>query len=93
MSRGDIAGVLLEAEYIIATMILNGHPFNLGALGTFRPAIQATACDTPEEVSTKTIKRFFVLFKPSKFLKEQFKTAEFRLGDNKVREVKYKRKD
>lgn len=93
MSRGDIAGVLLEAESAIATMLLNGHPFNFGALGTFYPTIQAKACDTPEEITTKTIKRFYPLFKPSKFLKDKFKTAVFRLGDNKVREVKYKRKE
>ncbi|HBN06003.1 MAG TPA: hypothetical protein DD434_09500 [Bacteroidales bacterium] len=93
MSRGDIAGVLLEAENAIATMLLNGHPFNFGAMGTYYPTIQATACDNPEEVTTKTIKRFYALFKPSKFLKDKFKEAVFRLADNKVREVKYKRKD
>ena len=91
MSRGDIMGVLAELETTICWMLENGHPVTLGILGTFYPSIDATAVDTPQEVNISSIKRFKSIFKPSKYLKKRFKNVEFVLGDNKVREVNYKK--
>ena len=93
MSRGDIMGILMEVETVSADMLLLGHTIELGALGTLVPSMQATACDNPEDVTSQTIKRFHPIFKPSKYLKKKFKEAVFHLGDNKVREVRYKKKD
>ena len=91
MSRGDIMGVLAELETTICWMLENGHPVTLGILGTFYPSVEVMSVDTPEEVTVKTILRFKTIFKPSKYLKKRFKNVEFVLGDNKVREVNYKK--
>ena len=92
MSRGDILGVLAELETTILWMLENGHPVSLGLLGTFYPAIEVKMVDSPQEVTRNLIKRFKIIFKPSKFFKERFRNVEFVLGDSEVRGVNYKKK-
>jgi predicted histone-like DNA-binding protein len=92
ISRGDLLGVFAELEEAAVFLLENGHPLELDFFGSYYPVIEAKMVDTPEEVTTKTIKRFKVIFKPSKFLKERFKKVTFVLGDNKVRGVFYKKK-
>lgn len=92
ITRGDFIGMLADLEDNIFFEFEDGHPVALGHLGTFYPAIDAIAVDTPEEVKTSTILRFRTIFKASKYLKERFKKIRFVLGDNIVREVNYKRK-
>lgn len=92
MSRGDILGVLAELETASIFMLENGHTVRLGLLGAFYPTIEVKSADSPEKVTRKLIKRFKILFKPSKYLKTRFKKVEFVLGDNKVKEVNYKKK-
>lgn len=65
MSRGDILGVLSELETTACWMLENGNPVTLGIFGTFYPTIEAMSVDSPEKVSSKLIKRFRVLYKPS----------------------------
>ncbi|MBP1644456.1 MAG: DNA-binding protein [Bacteroidetes bacterium] len=93
MSRGDILGVLAEVETTVCYMLENGHPVKLGILGTFYPSIETKSVDSPEEVTGKLIKRFKVIFKPSKYLKNRFKNVEFVLGDSVVRNAYYKKKN
>lgn len=93
MSKGDILGVLSEVESAAAIYLENGHPVKLGMFGTFYPVLEVESVDTPEKVNSSLIKRLRCVFKPSKFLKKKFKEAVFHLGDNKVREVRYKKKD
>ena len=88
MSRGDIMGVLAELEVTTCYMLENGHPVTLGVLGTFYPYIEATTVDDAESVTSKLIKRFKILFKPSTYLKNRLKKVGFVLGDNTIREVK-----
>ena len=92
MSRGDVLGVLAELEEIIFWLLENGHPVNLGLLGTFYPSITVKSVDSPEKITSKLITRFRILFKPSKFFKERFRKVEFVLGDSEVRGVNYKKK-
>jgi predicted histone-like DNA-binding protein len=92
MSRGDILGVLAELETTILWMLENGHPVSLGLLGTFYPAIEVQMVDSPQEVTRNLIKRFKIIFKPSKFFKKRLKNVEFVLGDSEVRGVNYKKK-
>lgn len=92
MSRGDVLGVLAELEVTTCYMLEKGHPVRLGILGTFYPSIETKSVDSPEKVTSKLIKRFKVIFKPSKYLKNRFKNVEFVLGDNIVRETNYKNK-
>ena len=88
MSRGDIMGVLAELEVTTCYMLENGHPVTLGLMGTFYPAIETESTLRAEDVTSRLIKRFKILFKPSTYLKKRFKHVGFVLGDNKVREVK-----
>ena len=88
MSRGDIMGVLAELEVTTCYMLENGHPVTLGLMGTFYPAIETESALKPEDVTSRLIKRFKILFKPSTYLKRRFKHVSFVLGDNIVREVK-----
>lgn len=92
ISRGDLLGVFAEMEEASIFMLENGHPVDLGFFGSYYPSIEAKVVDTPEEVTTKTITRFKAIFRPSKYLKERLKNVTFVLGDNKVREVHYKKK-
>ncbi len=93
MSKGDILGVLSEVESAAAIYLENGHPVKLGMFGTFYPVLEVDSVDTPEEVNSSLIKRLRCVFKPSKFLKNILKRAEFHLGDRKVREVVKRKKD
>lgn len=88
MSRGDIMGVLAELEVTTCYMLENGHPVTLGLMGTFYPAIETESALRAEDVTSKLIKRFKILFKPSTYLKKRFKHVGFVLGDNNIREVK-----
>jgi len=91
MSRGDIMGVLAEVETTACNVLEIGHSVQLGILGTFYPGIETSSVDTPEEVNSKLIKRFKIIFKPSKYLKKRLKNVSFELGDNIVREAHYKK--
>lgn len=93
LTKGDLINSFYQMTSVAEDFLLNGHEVNFGPFGSFYPSMQATACDTPEEVTSKTIKKFHPIFKPSKELKKKFKEAVFHLGDNKVRGVKYKKKD
>ena len=88
MSRGDIMGVLAELEVTTCHMLENGHPVTLGLMGTFYPAIETESTLRAEDVTSRLIKRFKILFKPSTYLKKRFKHVGFVLGDNNIREVK-----
>lgn len=70
MSKGDIMGVLQQFEIVLAWYITEGIPIKLDVFGSFTPCIQATACSTLEEVNDGTIKRKYIIYKPSKELKK-----------------------
>ncbi|MBP1644661.1 MAG: domain fused to wHTH, Ig, or Glycine-rich motif [Bacteroidetes bacterium] len=93
LSKGDLINAFYQMLDVAETFLLEGHKVDFSPFGTFTPSINASACDSPEEITTKTIKRLYPIYKPSVYLKEKFKQAEFRLGDNKVREVKKRKKD
>lgn len=88
MSRGDIMGVLAELEPSISVMLENGHPVDLGLIGTFIPGIEVVSVDNPHDVSHRLIKRFKVLFRPSLYFKNRFKHVNYELVDNVVRVTK-----
>jgi predicted histone-like DNA-binding protein len=90
MSRGDIMGVLAELEPSISVMLENGHPVNLGLIGTFIPGIEVVTVDDPKDVTHRLIKRFKVLFKPSMYFKNRFKNVNYELADNVVRVTNHK---
>lgn len=85
MSEGDILGVLKQLETILSWQLLDGQPVKLGIIGTFYPSISAKACDTLEEVTTDTIRKVYCSFRPSTWLKVQFKEAKKSLEDLEVK--------
>lgn len=90
MSRGDIIGVLTSLETVIIWAWENGHPVHLRALGNFRPSIEAEAKDTAEEVTARTIKKFKIIYNPSKYLKKKFPRVEF-IYSGEIKTPNYKR--
>lgn len=92
LTKGDLINAFYQMLDIAEIFLLEGHKVDFSPLGSLTPSINAIACDTPDEVDAKTIRRFYPIFKASVSLKKKFKNAEFRLGDNKIREVSYKGK-
>lgn len=81
MSKGDIMGVFQQFETVLAWYITEGIPIKLGILGTFTPGIQATACNTLEEVTENTIKRKYIIYKPSVELKKMLEDTKINYVD------------
>lgn len=57
--------------------LVNGRGIELGQLGSFYPSISSMPADTAEEVRKDHIKRFKVLFRPSKLLKTKLDAVTF----------------
>lgn len=92
VSKADILAVLSALETTMIWAIEKARPVKLKLLGTFYPILQAKAQDTPEKVTKETIRRFYCVFKPSKYMKDRLKNIDFILGSDEVREVAYKKK-
>ncbi|MDD2287371.1 MAG: hypothetical protein PHV83_03305 [Bacteroidales bacterium] len=90
MSRADIIGVLTSLETAIIWAWEIGHPVHLQALGNFRPSIEAEAKDTAEEVTARTIKKFKIIYNPSKYLKKKFPRVEF-IYSGEIKTPNYKK--
>ena len=80
-SPADVLMHLRAMEECIGSRIANG---DVVTLGTFYPAIHATAMDSPEKVNQHSIKRLGMLFKPSARLTKIVKKAGVSLVDKKV---------
>lgn len=91
VSPGDLVNSIHQLLEAVIAFLTKGHTVRLDPLGTLYPSINAKACDTPEEVTSNTITRFYAIFKPSVKLNNIFKGVQFHLGDNIVIEVKYKK--
>ncbi|MGP1514782.1 MAG: HU family DNA-binding protein [Bacteroidales bacterium] len=74
---GDVYMVLQQLEKEIMYCLELGQPVKLGRLGSFFPRITVKSVDTKEEVNMKTIKKFSCAFKPSKYMKNFFKTVKY----------------
>ncbi|MFA6201063.1 MAG: hypothetical protein WC679_11725 [Bacteroidales bacterium] len=92
LTRGDLVSSFYQMLDVAIFMITCGHKVSLGKLGGLLPELNAKACDTPEEVNSDTITRFYALFKPSVEFTERLSQVEFHLRDDKVVEVRYKDK-
>lgn len=92
LSRGDLKNSFTQMLDVVIFMITCGHKVSLGDLGSLYPGFNAKACDTPEEVTADTVTRFYALFKPSVEFTKRLSEVEFHLRDDKVVEVKYRKK-
>ncbi len=75
--HGAVLAVLETFLSRVRYHITNGRGVELGQLGSFYPSLNSLAADTPEEVGKESIKRFKVIFRPSKLLKESMDNAKF----------------
>ncbi|MDD4002513.1 MAG: hypothetical protein WCS10_08040 [Bacteroidales bacterium] len=92
LTRGDLISGFYQMLDVAVFMLTTGHRVNLDPLGSFYPGFNAKACDTPEQVTSDTITRFYALFKASPKFKDRLSKVHFHLRDDIVVEVKYKRK-
>lgn len=77
LSTTVIYGVL-EAFFKRSNHYLsNGHILDLSQFGTFRPSISSTGADSPEDVSEKTMKSFYVSYHPTKLQRRQMRNVDF----------------
>ena len=81
MSSGDVMGVLRQLEKVIILHILDGTTVKLGALGSFMPTISAKACTSMEEVKASTIRRMWVIFRPSVAFSKRLKDSKKHIVD------------
>ena len=92
LTGGDLVNGFYQMLEIAGNLLTVGHRVNLDPLGSFYPGFNAKACDTPEQVTSDTITRFYALFKASPKFKDRLSKVHFHLRDDIVVEVKYKRK-
>ena len=83
-SPADVLMHLRAMEECIGSHIANGNAVKLDTLGTFYPAIHASAMASPEKVNQHSIKRLGMLFKPSARLMEMVKKAGVYLVDKRI---------
>lgn len=75
MSKGDVMGVLQQLEQQMSFHLLRGASVKLGLLGIFQPAFKAKARDTQEEVTSDTITRIYINYRPSTWLRKKMLEA------------------
>ncbi|MDR0790561.1 MAG: HU family DNA-binding protein [Bacteroidales bacterium] len=78
LSRGDVLSCLTTLTDVCAEYLASGHSVRIGDLGILSPAIHATAKTTLAQVDASTIKSAYILFRPSKDMKQMLKMATFK---------------
>lgn len=84
VSKGDFIAAMTECAYQVGVLLGEGHPVDLGDLGRLYPTIDAKSCDTPEEVTPKSIKNIDIRFRPGKELREKVKSKGTHLHTKEV---------
>ena len=75
--HGAILAVMETFISRIYYHVINGRGVELGQMGSFYPSITSYPAETPNEVRSENIKKFKVIFRPSKRLKKQMNMVEF----------------
>ncbi|PIB35247.1 hypothetical protein BFP72_07480 [Reichenbachiella sp. 5M10] len=57
--------------------LINGRAVDLGQLGTFYPSISSSPADNEDEITSKSIRRFKVIFRPSMLLQARLELVKF----------------
>ncbi len=66
----DIKAVISALQEQLIDMLRSGQSVRLGDIGSFRPTITSEACDSPEEVTAKSVKGIRVRFTPGCVMRE-----------------------
>lgn len=79
LSLGDVQSVLSNLVQIMPTFLKLGQSIRLEGFGTFRVTISSEGVDTPEELSTRQVKKVQISFLPSVELKQSLATVSFEI--------------
>ncbi|SHK65351.1 DNA-binding protein, histone-like, putative [Reichenbachiella agariperforans] len=66
--------------------LLNGRAVHLGQLGTFYPSISSSSAESEDEVSSNSIRRFKIIYRPSALLQEGLDHVKFEKVSDASRE-------
>ena len=74
MSEGDVTGVLISMVETMEVFLGEGYQIELGQLGSLRISISSTGETTADEVSTHSIKKARMLFRPGRRIQKMLTT-------------------
>ena len=90
-SPAEVLMWLRALEYQISRHIAEGDVVRLDSLGSFYPTIHAVAQDEPDMVTSRTIKRVGVLFRPTVRFSRKVKKAGVHLADRRIFDAERKK--
>ena len=82
MSKGDIYGVIMQYETVMAWELLEGNPVQLGSIGVISPEFSAKAVNTLDEANANTIRRKYIKLRVSKKFNELAKQIPVEYDNN-----------
>jgi predicted histone-like DNA-binding protein len=77
ISEADILGVLKAMERTMVREMLKGRSIRLGDIGSLVMTIQSEGQEKPEDVTSSSIKKARVNFRPGKRLRKMLKSLDF----------------
>jgi predicted histone-like DNA-binding protein len=77
VTEADCLAVLASLEKQMINQLEEGRIVRLGRIGTFQIGVSSQGMDTPEEVTSNSIIKSRVLFRPAENLKNLLKTLRF----------------
>ena len=78
LNTADVLATLESFLQICSRHLLKGSAIDLGQLGTFSPTIHSQGEERAEDVSSSSIKKFAVNFRPSVLLTDRLASAKFK---------------
>ena len=81
-SKGDVFGLLMQYETVIAWELMEGNPVELGDIGVLSPEFSAKAVDTLEEANASTITRRFIRLRPKREFAKKMKNIPVEYDNN-----------
>lgn len=78
VSEADILAVLSSLVSVVPDKLANGQIVRIGDLGDFRPSLNSEGHDSEEKVTSSSIKKNKVLFRPGKRIRNVMKIAEYK---------------
>ena len=78
VSEADIMAVLSSLVAVVPDKLANGRIVRIGDLGDFRPSVSSKGHDTEKEVTSASIKKNKIVFRPGKRIRNVLKLAEYK---------------
>lgn len=78
VSEADIMAVLSSLVSVVPDKLASGRIVRIGDLGDFRPSVSSEGHATEAEVSSASIKKNKILFRPGKRIRKVMKVADYK---------------